>query len=75
VVWRATRSDGDDDEHDDFQTRVEQRRQQEIEHTLERQKAIVARLGTAHLGCARTLNLTRTRDIDMRHHVHIIIML
>ena len=38
-VWRAVTSDGDDDEHDDFKIRMEQRRQQEIEHTLERQKA------------------------------------
>ena len=43
-VLRAVKSDGDDDEHDDFQIRMEQRRQQEMEHTLERQKVIVAKL-------------------------------
>ena len=47
-VWRAVTSDGDDDEHDDFKIRMEQRRQQEIEHTLERQKVIVAKLVEAH---------------------------
>jgi hypothetical protein len=43
-VLRAVKSDGDDDEHDDFKIRMEQRRQQEMEHTLERQKVIVAKL-------------------------------
>ena len=47
-VWRAVTSDGDDDEHDDFKIRMEQRRQQENEHTLERQKVIVAKLVEAH---------------------------
>ena len=47
-VWRAVRSDGDDDEHDDFKIRMEQRRQQEMEHTLERQKVVVAKLVEAH---------------------------
>jgi hypothetical protein len=43
-VWRAVTSDGDDDEHNDFKIRTEQRRQQEIEQALEEQKVIVAKL-------------------------------
>jgi hypothetical protein len=61
-VWRAVRSDGDNDEHDDFKIRMEQRRQQEIEHTLERQKVIVAKLVEA-----RTVLSKEKEDVKAMH--------
>jgi hypothetical protein len=61
-VWRAIRSDGDDDEHDDFKIRMEQRRQQEMEHTLEMQKVIVAKRVEA-----RTVLSKEQEDVKAMH--------
>ena len=43
-VWRAVRSDGDGDEHDDFKIRTEQRRREEMKQALEAQDLIIDKL-------------------------------
>ena len=43
-VWRAVRSDGDGDEHDDFKIRTEQRRREEMKQALEAQDSIIDKL-------------------------------
>ena len=47
-VWGAVRSNGEDEEHDDYKVRTEQRRLQEMEQTIEEQKVIVKKLMEAH---------------------------
>ena len=43
-MWRAIRSDGDDDEHDDFKIRTEQRWREEMKQALEAQDLIIEKL-------------------------------
>ena len=43
-VWRAVRSDGDGDEHDDFKIRTEQRWREEMKQALEAQDLIIEKL-------------------------------
>ena len=43
-VYRAVTSDGDDDEHDDFKIRTEQRWREEMKQALEAQDLIIEKL-------------------------------
>jgi hypothetical protein len=43
-VLRAVKSDGDDDEHDDFKIRTEQRWREEMKQALEAQDLIIEKL-------------------------------
>ena len=62
-VWRAVVSNGDDDEHDDFKIRTEQRRQQHMGMALEHQKTVVAKLILAHeVLREEKLNVTAMHD-------------
>lgn len=47
-VWGAVRSNGKDEEDDDYKVRTEQRRLQEMEQAIEEQKVIVRKLRDAH---------------------------
>ena len=58
-VWRAVRSNGNDDEHDDFKIRMEQRMLKEMERAVEEKKAVTAKLIEAH-------NVLRKEKADVR---------
>ena len=46
-VWRAVRSNGDEDEDDDFKIRTEERQLQEMERAVEEKKIVIAKLKDA----------------------------
>ena len=43
-VWRAVRSDGDGDEHDDFKIRTEERQLKEMQQAIEKKVAAIAKM-------------------------------
>ena len=65
-VWRAVRSNGDEDEHDDFKIRTEERQLQEMERAVEEKKIVIAKLKEAHL-----VLLKEKADVKAMHdHAH-----
>ena len=48
-VWRAVRWNGNDDEHNDFKIRTEERRWEKMKQELEKQATIIAKLKAAHV--------------------------
>ena len=65
-VWRAVRSNGDKDEHDDFKIRTEQRRLLDMQRAVEEQQIVIAKLEEAHL-----VLLKEKADVKAMHdHTH-----
>ena len=65
-VWRAVRSNGDEDEHDDFKIRTEERQLQEMERAVEEKKIVIAKLKDA-----RSVLLKEKADVKAMHdHTH-----
>ena len=65
-VWRAVRSNGDEDEDDDFKIRTEERQLQEMERAVEEKKIVIAKLKEAHL-----VLLKEKTDVKAMHdHAH-----
>ena len=65
-VWRAVRSNGDEDEHDDFKIRTEERRLEDMKRAVEEQQIIIAKLKEAHL-----VLLKEKADVKAMHdHAH-----
>ena len=66
VVLRAVSSNGDEDEHDDFKIRTEERQFQEMERALEEKKIVIVKLKEAHL-----VLLKEKADVKAMHdHTH-----
>ena len=65
-VWRAVRSNGDEDEHDDFKIRTEERRLEDMKRAVEEQQVVIAKLKEAHL-----VLLKEKADVKAMHdHAH-----
>ena len=65
-VWRAVRSNGDEDEDDDFKIRTEERQLQEMERAVEEKKIVIAKLKDA-----RSVLLKEKADVRALHdHAH-----
>ena len=65
-VWRAVRSNGDEDEHDDFKIRTEERRLEDMKRAVEEQQIMIAKLKEAHL-----VLLKEKADVKAMHdHTH-----
>ena len=65
-VWRAVRSNGDEDEHDDFKIRTEERRLLNMKRAVEEQQIVIAKLKEAHL-----VLLKEKADVKAMHeHAH-----
>ena len=65
-VWRAVRSNGDEDEHDDFKIRTEERRLLNMKRAVEEQQIVIAKLKEAHL-----VLLKEKTDVKAMHdHAH-----
>ena len=63
-VWLAVRSDGNDDEHNDFKVRTEERLLEQLKKSLEAKEALIAKLHEAHEILAK-----EKRDVQvMRNH-------
>ena len=61
-VWRAVRSNGDEDEHDDFKIRTEERRLLDMQRAVEEQHVVVAKLEEA-----RSVLLKEKADVKAMH--------
>ena len=65
-VWRAVRSNGDEDEHDDFKIRTEERRLEDMKRAVEEQQVVIAKLEEA-----RSVLLKEKADVrGMHEHTH-----
>ena len=65
-VWRAVRSNGDEDEDDDFKIRTEERRLEDMKRAVEEQQIMIAKLKEAHL-----VLLKEKADVKAMHdHTH-----
>ena len=65
-VWRAVRSNGDEDEDDDFKIRTEERRLEDIKRAVEEQQIVIAKLKEA-----RSVLLKEKADVKAMHaHAH-----
>ena len=65
-VWRAVRSNGDEDEHDDFKIRTEERRLEDMKRAVEEQQIVIAKLKEA-----RSVLLKEKADVKAMHdHTH-----
>ena len=65
-VWCAVKSDGDDNEHDDFKVRTEERQLAELERTVEQKKLLIEKLKEAH-----DVLLKEKKDVKAMHaHAH-----
>ena len=65
-VWRAVRSNGDEDEDDDFKIRTEERRLLDIKRAVEEQQVVIAKLKEA-----RSTKLKEKADVRAMHdHTH-----
>ena len=61
-VWRAVRSNGDEDEDDDFKIRTEERRLEEMKRAFEEQQIVIAKLKEA-----RSVLLKEKADVRAMH--------
>ena len=65
-VWRAVRSNGDEDEDDDFKIRTEKRRLEDMKRAVEEQQVVIAKLEEA-----RSVLLKEKADVKAMHdHAH-----
>lgn len=65
-VWRAVRSNGDEDEDDDFKIRTEERRLEDMKRAVEEQQIVIAKLKEA-----RSVLLKEKADVKAMHdHTH-----
>ena len=61
-VWRAVRSNGDEDEDDDFKIRTEKRRLEDMKRAVEEQQVVIAKLEEA-----RSVLLKEKADVKAMH--------